>query len=456
MNQPVIELVFDAFAGLPLWIQVFFWVVLAIVITTFISSIGLFFLTIGARTRIRQLRRAAQSSGCAESNFLWVFVVPALNEAVTIRDSVSRLQQTSATHALFLVIDDASDDGTGTILAGIEDDRIRVLRRELPNARVGKAAALNDAYRYLRETVLTDPAMQHWGDGNTILCVVDADGRLSFDAPLHVAAHFHDPRVGGVQSLVHIYNQRTPLTWAQNVEFGSFGRLFQLGRTWWGTANMGGNGQFNRLAALVAVSDEEGPWRPRLTEDQDLGVRLLQAGWRGHQENRAVISQQGLNSLRKLYKQRVRWAQGGWQCLPLIRSTGSIRASVSGRIDAAYYLLLPMLQLINGTGFLLSILVAVFTSHGFLAYSPWIILFFLGLGLGPGILAQLTQSKRWYWIIPNLILVIPYTLYSWIIFPVVSAALLRNLMGITSWKKTGRETSDGRMAGETESATLTG
>lgn len=455
MTHPFIELIIDAFAGLPLWIQVFFWVVLGIVVTTFISSISLFLLSIMARTQIRRLRRLSHVSGKTEADFLWVFVVPALNEAVTIRDAVGRLRQTNATHALFLVVDDASDDGTDAILGAIVDSRLKVLRRHLPLARVGKAAALNDAYRYLRDVVLVEPEMRQWDETNTIMCVVDADGRLNTDAPVHVAPHFHDPRTGGVQSLVHIYNQRTPLTWAQNVEFSSFGRLFQLGRTWWGTANMGGNGQFNRLAALTSVSDEDGPWRHRLTEDQDLGVRLLQAGWRGHQENRALISQQGLNSLRKLYKQRVRWAQGGWQCLSLLSGTKNIETSLIGKIDAAYYLLLPLLQLINGAGFLLSIILAVFTSHGFVAYAPWIIVFFLGLGLGPGAIVQLSQSKRWYWIIPNLILVIPYTLYSWIVFPVVAAALVRHLTNNTSWKKTGREASDGTVAGETESKQLT-
>ena len=69
-----------------------------------------------------------------------------------------------------------------------------------------------------------------------------------------VAHHFADDRVGGVQSLVRIYNRRSPLTWAQNIEFAVFGFVFQMGRVGWGTANMGGNGQFNRLQALNEVA----------------------------------------------------------------------------------------------------------------------------------------------------------------------------------------------------------
>ena len=237
--------------------------------------------------------------------------------------------------------------------------------------------------------------MSAWDESKTIVCIVDADGRLSTDAPIHVAPHFVNPRTGGVQSLVHIYNQRTPLTWAQNVEFSSFGRLFQMGRSDWGTANMGGNGQFNRLSALADISTDEGPWRHRLTEDQDLGVRLLQRGWRGVQENRAVISQQGLNSLSRLFRQRVRWAQGAWECMDLIRTIPHMKTGVIGRIDAFHYLLTPLQQLVNGLGFLTSILLNILLDIPFLQQSVWSLVFFIGLGLGPSLVALVYQAPPW-------------------------------------------------------------
>ena len=138
-----------AFAGLPVVIQVFFWIVLVIVVASFISAVVL--LVAGTRERLRQRRmiRGTLERGHDESDFLWVFMVPALNESTAIADSVSRLRDTKATNALFLVIDDGSDDGTGQIVSAIADERIRVLSRVMPNARTGKAAALNDAYGYL-------------------------------------------------------------------------------------------------------------------------------------------------------------------------------------------------------------------------------------------------------------------------------------------------------------------
>lgn len=142
------------------------------------------------------------------------------------------------------------------------------------------------------------------------MVIVDADGRLDPSAPAYVAAHFENPSVGGVQGLVWIYNRGGPLTWLQDLEFSVYGHLFQAGRDDWGTAGMGGNGQFNRLSALEQVDDGRGPWRHRLTEDQDLGLRLIAAGWNGRQELRATVDQQGLPRIRSLLRQRTRWSQG--------------------------------------------------------------------------------------------------------------------------------------------------
>ena len=122
-----------------------------------------------------------------------------------------------------------------------------------------------------------------WASKTHMVCVVDADGRLDKRAPHAVARRFSDERVGGVQVLVRIYNRSRVLTWFQDVEFSIYGLLYQAGRTPYGAAGMGGNGQFNRLSAIDSVVDEEtgGPWRDKLTEDQDLGLRLLAGGWRG-------------------------------------------------------------------------------------------------------------------------------------------------------------------------------
>ena len=423
----------ELFRGLPVWVQVLFWITFVVIAASIVSLVALL---IAAR-RFRGRMRGGEPG--APDGFLWVFVVPALNEEVTIADSVARLRATTARNALFLVIDDGSDDRTGEILAGIDDPRLRVLTRRAPDARQGKAAALNAAYRALADDILREPAFAGWDDDHVILAIVDADGRLAAEAPDAVASHFCDPRLGGVQTLVRIYNRRGWLTWCQDVEFSSFGLIFQAGRAWWGVANMGGNGQFNRLAALRAIDEGDGPWRDRLTEDQDLGVRLIQAGWGGAQENGVSVQQQGLNSLRRLFRQRVRWAQGNWQALSLLAGVGKPDVPWTARLDSVFYLLTPALQLLTGLALVTSIVETLVDDVPYRPSYWFVLVFFLALSFGPGIATLVLRGGRWYSPLLAVVQVVPYLVYTWLTFFALAWALVRLAAGRTSWAKTARE-----------------
>ncbi|RNI25196.1 glycosyltransferase family 2 protein [Flexivirga caeni] len=421
---------YDPYAGLPTDVDILFWCVLAVTATSLLSVVIL-------RVNASRVRRRSMPDA-DEADFLWVFMVPALNEEVTIADSVARLRAVQATHKVILVIDDGSDDGTPAVLERFAGSDLSVLRRDLPDARRGKAAALNAAWRHTHDVVL-DQAAGAWTTDRVVVVVVDADGRLSQDAPRHFARHFVQERVAGVQSLVRIYNRRGWLTWAQDVEFAVFGGVYQLGRTAWGTANMGGNGQANRLAALDEVAVDDGPWRHRLTEDQDIGVRLLQAGWRGAQEMDATVEQQGVSSLRRLYRQRTRWAQGAWESVGLIGGTRRANVPVVARLDMAYYLIMPILQLLTGSALVAAVLLAAFDDLSFWRGAWPILAFYLLLSFGPGLLGLLTRGRGMRGALSAVLCVLPYTVYSWLVFPVLLRGLLRMLLGRSTWAKTARE-----------------
>ena len=70
----------------------------------------------------------------------------------------------------------------------------------------------------------------------------------------------------------------------------------------------------------------------------------------------------------------------------------------------------------------------------------WILIFFMTLSFGPGVVTLALRGGRWYSPFVALVLVIPYTAYSWIVFPVLAVGLFRQLSGRTSWAKTARET----------------
>ena len=202
------------FEGLPTtWAILFYFaflIIVAILIWTFVLFVRAEQWLKRTTLKPRSLQR--------ESDWMWVFLVPALNEEMTIRDSVDRLLQVNAQRKLILVINDGSDDATGEVLDSFAASELQVITRIAPDARKGKAAALNHAYTQL------GPILEERGipREKVIATVVDADGRLDPHSPSQVARHFEDPKIGGVQVLVRIYNRQKLLTWMQDIEFGIF------------------------------------------------------------------------------------------------------------------------------------------------------------------------------------------------------------------------------------------
>ena len=74
-----------------------------------------------------------------------------------------------------------------------------MLTRVPPDARRGKADALNAAYRDIGDAA-DQPEFEGVTRDRVIVGIVDADGRLQPDAPAAVAAHFSDPESGECRS----------------------------------------------------------------------------------------------------------------------------------------------------------------------------------------------------------------------------------------------------------------
>jgi cellulose synthase/poly-beta-1,6-N-acetylglucosamine synthase-like glycosyltransferase len=274
-----------------------------------------------------------------------------------------------------------------------------------------------------------------------ITVVVDADGRLHRDAPRYAAAHFRDPAVGGLQALVRIYNRHRLLTWLQDLEFSVYGHLFQAGRDDWGTAGMGGNGQFNRLSALDDLADAVGPWRDRLTEDQDLGLRLILCGWKGRQELRATVDQQGPPHLRPLLRQRTRWSQGNLQAMRLIPRVAHADVPRIARVELLVYLLMPVWQGIVGVALLSAIGLAIAGVAPFWADGPtWQLALFYVLAFGGTILgcvaARRGRGPLGY--VVGFLVGHVYALYTWLIWPVLARSLTRQVTRNQHWTRTDR------------------
>jgi len=133
--------------------------------------------------------------------------------------------------------------------------------------------------------------------------------------------------------------------------------IAQMARIRTRSVSLGGNGQFTRFAALESVDAE--PWSDALTEDLDLGIELTLRGWELDCAAAAWVSQQGVETLGALMRQRTRWYQGHMLCArKAMRLWESERVARRTALETTVYLVTPVFVLL-----------------------PWSIVFTLGLGL---------------------------------------------------------------------------
>ncbi|SHG81890.1 glycosyltransferase [Streptoalloteichus hindustanus] len=266
----------------------------------------------------------------------WI-IVPALNEELVVGNTVRAALALDApyTPVRVLVVDDGSDDRTPEVLAAIDDPRLTVLRRDLPDARQGKGVALNVAYRRIREI-----AKRERTTDRTVLGVIDGDGRGSPNLLREVSAFFADQAVGAVQCRVRIHNRRPVLGLLQDIELACVADATQSLRDLVGTVSLGGNGQFTRLRELIRFGDN--PWSECLVEDLELGLRLHLAGARIRYCRTGWVTQQAVVDSRRLLRQRTRWAQGNLQCLGYVpRLAHSPAVGSVALLDFLHCLLTP-------------------------------------------------------------------------------------------------------------------
>jgi 1,2-diacylglycerol 3-beta-glucosyltransferase len=268
--------------------------------------------------------------------YITYFMVACLNEEAVIASTVAGLRHPDG-HARIIVIDDGSDDRTATLACEAGQGQVILVRRELPDARKGKGAALNAGFA----RIVADVTDQGLAPDKVVVCVMDADGQLSEGAMTEVLPIFENPEIGGVQLAVRIRNRTTNfLLRFQDYQFWSLSALTQFGRMRTHSVSLGGNGQFARLSALLEVGDT--PWSASLTEDLELTVSMATRGWKTSSTPRAAVDQQGVETFRALLKQRTRWYQG--HMLTAKRLPDILRSTKMGHgasIEMTLYVLVP-------------------------------------------------------------------------------------------------------------------
>jgi cellulose synthase/poly-beta-1,6-N-acetylglucosamine synthase-like glycosyltransferase len=387
-------------------------------------------------------RRNVSPGPTSSRQLVFTFVIPCLNEEQVIGATVESLlafDQGQWRHGIrVVVVDDDSDDQTAGVLTRFRDDnRVTIVRRKAPDARQGKGEALNAAYRQL--------AIQDWRGFEPIVCIVDADGRLDPTALDIVGPYFTDTSVGGVQIGVRIRNAASNLlARLQDAEFVLFTDVFQTGRNTLSSPSLGGNGQFVRLSALTELGDS--PWSSCLTEDLELGLRLIMNGHVLRHCDATWVDQQGLVSLRRWIRQRTRWFQGHLQCqvfIPRLARARSLPLRV--RADLIYHLLGPMVMLVASVAVLAGWTAAIgrivaepSASAAETIGAAGIQTYLLAFAPGPLVAWAIWRRDASLGLRAGLAIAHLYVLYSCLWFIAGWTALIRTIRSQASWAKTER------------------
>lgn len=373
-------------------------------------------------------------------------VIPARNEETVIAETLGNVLNLDYPPELFevTVVNDGSTDKTESI--------VRRLQQKHPNLRLlnvpegiggkGKGTALNIGFA---DFLLTWRGLEIKPRHRWIIGVFDSDARPQRNMLKQVSYQFSQPDVGGVQTLVRVRNRKTSfLARLQDIEFLAFARVVQFARTnFAGSVALGGNAQFVRATALdnSALEQLKQYWKNDcLTEDLDLGVRLLTKNWRNVYIESTSVSQEGTETLMTMFRQRERWAWGTLQTLKLyVLSLGFWKTKISLRtkIDISVYLIHIMLPFLVGLCWIWSILNIIglikLTNFFPLAFTLANGFSFLPL-LAYGLWKERSEYPAWQ-IVPLTLITALYT-YHWI--PCVMSALVKAISTKPIWAKTPR------------------
>jgi len=224
-------------------------------------------------------------------------LIPAHNEEKAIAETLQAALRSVYPHFEIIVIDDASTDKTWEIINEYvaADERIRALHLE---ENTGKAAGLNAAL---------------FASKGEIIVTIDADAFLDPNALYWLVQHFKGPRVGAVTGNPRVRNRTNLLAKIQVGEFSSIiGMIKRSQRILGKVLTVSGVIAAFRKQALFDV----GMWDSDMaTDDINVTWKLEKRFWDIRYEPNAVCWILVPDSLKGLFKQRVRWAQGGTEVL---------------------------------------------------------------------------------------------------------------------------------------------
>ena len=222
--------------------------------------------------------------------------IPAYNEARTIEKTINSIIHSDypKDKIEIIIVNDGSKDNTAKAAQDIinKNKGFNIILINKPNG--GKSSAVNAAI---------DSATGEY------FAVVDADSRIEKDAIQQVVPHFEDPKVGAVISRVRVDVQNKTLERIQFFEYimsNMIRNLMALLGTLAITPGVLSIYRTETLRQLGGFTKD----RNNLTEDMEIAMRLKYNGYKIEMETKSTTHTLAPNSIKKLWKQRVRWARG--------------------------------------------------------------------------------------------------------------------------------------------------
>ena len=225
-------------------------------------------------------------------------LIPCYNEGANAEETLTHALALDYPEFEVVAINDGSRDNTGEVL-----DRMAALHPRLRVVHLaqnqGKAMGLAAGALLARHDIL--------------ICI-DGDALLDREAAHALVRHFvADPHVAAVTGNPRVRNRSTLLGRIQVGEFSAIiGMIKRAQQTFGRIFTVSGVITAFRRQAVHQV----GYWSPdMLTEDIDITWKLQRAGWKVRFEPGALVWILMPETLRGLWRQRLRWAMGGAQVL---------------------------------------------------------------------------------------------------------------------------------------------
>jgi cellulose synthase/poly-beta-1,6-N-acetylglucosamine synthase-like glycosyltransferase len=221
-------------------------------------------------------------------------IVPAYNEEVDAVESLKHLLKQDYPNFDIIFVDDGSKDATFQSVSEAlgHEPKIHIFTK--PNG--GKASALNYGIEHT--------------DAELLVCI-DADTKLYPNAVSLLVAHFvnnEKMEIGAVAGNVKVGNTVNMLTRWQSIEYTTSQNFDRIAYSAINAITVvpGAIGAFRKKA----IVDAGGLTTDTLAEDCDLTIRILRAGYRIENENKAIALTEAPEHIAQFVKQRVRWSFG--------------------------------------------------------------------------------------------------------------------------------------------------